>query len=535
MAWKSLARGPRGKLGSIAYAPSVKLLFWVLPIGSLIALWTVLVRLEIYRFALLPDPARSLEWGLGFVASPRFVIDTAYSTYRVWMAWTAACVIGIPLGLLIGWRRTFSLLVFPAMELLRPIPPIAWIPVAILFFPSVEPSVVFICFLGAFFPILLNAKTGVEQVNPDYFRAAQCLGASPRKIFRDVVVPGALPSILTGMAIGMGIAWMAVVAAEMIAGEFGLGYMIWDSYALARYPLIVVGMVIIGGLGSLSSGLIRWAGRRFIRWPPLPGPISAESRHRARGLARTIVNRAFLLRLCSPLILVALWYVLVSLPGLRRVPDPPAVFWTVVTLQKGLFLTEAVRSLLRVGAGFVLAALVGVPLGIVVGYSRTVRSVLFPIIEVLRPIPPIAWIPLSILFFVHVESQIVFLTFYGAFFPITYNTIAGVSGVDANLIRASRSLGANRWQVFRHIILPGSLPHIFTGLAVAMGVTWLMVIAAEMIASRGGLGYLTWEAYTTFNYPLILVGMASIGVIGALSSVLVRLIGRKAMPWRARW
>jgi len=126
--------------------------------------------------------------------------------------------------------------------------------------------VVFICFVGAFFPVLLNTKVGVEQIDLNYFRAASCLGAGPARVFWDVVLPGALPAIFTGLAVGMGIAWMAVVAAEMIAGEFGLGYMIWDAYALARYPLIVVGMVVIAWLGLASSALIRWLGRRLILW-----------------------------------------------------------------------------------------------------------------------------------------------------------------------------------------------------------------------------------------------------------------------------
>jgi len=237
-----------------------------LSILGLLAGWTLLVRLEVYRFGYLPDPLQAIWAAAGFLTSARFVSDAAYSTYRVWCAWLAACVIATPLGLLIGWNRTVGLLGFPALEVLRPIPPIAWIPAAILFFPGVEPSVIFICFVGAFFPILLNAKTGVEQIDARYFQAARCLGAGSWRLFVDVVLPGALPSLFTGLAIGMGVAWMAVVAAEMIAGEFGLGYMIWDAYALARYPLIVVGMVVIAGLGSASSAAIRWAAAHFLRW-----------------------------------------------------------------------------------------------------------------------------------------------------------------------------------------------------------------------------------------------------------------------------
>jgi NitT/TauT family transport system permease protein len=123
-----------------------------------------------------------------------------------------------------------------------------------------------ICFIGAFFPIIMNTITGVRLIDRDYFRAAQCLGSRPRHVFLHVVVPGALPSITTGIALGMGISWMASVAGEMISGKYGLGYRIWESYTLIRYPLIVVNMVVIGFLGWASSALIRWVSARVIPW-----------------------------------------------------------------------------------------------------------------------------------------------------------------------------------------------------------------------------------------------------------------------------
>jgi len=107
--------------------------------------------------------------------------------------------------------------------------------------------------------------------------------------------------------------------------------------------------------------------------------------------------------------------------------------------------------------------------------------------------------------------------------------------LDRRFIRAAKSQGASEWCVLRRIVLPGTMPHIFTGLSVAVGITWLMVIAAEMVASRGGLGYLTWEAYATFNYPMIFVGMTAIGILGALSSALLRCVNRRVMPWRKRF
>jgi len=238
----------------------------VASIVLLIAIWAALVRFGVYRFGFIPSPWSVLVAAAAYLTDRDFFLDAASSIYRVLAAWGASAVIGIPLGLLIGWKRWFSELTFPIVELLRPIPPIAWIPAGILFFPQIELSVIFICFIGSFFPIVLNTIAGVKQIDQTYFRAASCLGANDGEIFRDVVVRGAMPSIMIGLAVGMGINWMALVAAEMIAGEHGLGYMIWESYSLARYPRIVVGMIVIGIIGAGMSAGIRFFGRKMVPW-----------------------------------------------------------------------------------------------------------------------------------------------------------------------------------------------------------------------------------------------------------------------------
>ncbi len=242
--------------------PALRLLSIALMIGS----WALLVRFEIYRFGFIPSPASVVRAAAQYLTQKDFFLDAGASVLRVLAAWGISAVIGIPLGLLIGWKRRFRDLTFPVIELLRPIPPIAWIPAAILFFPQIELSVIFICFIGSFFPIVLNTIAGVKQIDQTYFRAASCLGANDREIFRDIVVPGAMPSIMIGLAVGMGINWMALVAAEMIAGEYGLGYMIWESYSLARYPRIVVGMIVIGIIGAGMSAAIRLLGRKMVPW-----------------------------------------------------------------------------------------------------------------------------------------------------------------------------------------------------------------------------------------------------------------------------
>lgn len=192
-------------------------------------------------------------------------------------------------------------------------------------------------------------------------------------------------------------------------------------------------------------------------------------------------------------------------------------------------------SLSRVLTGFIAAQVIGIPLGLAMGISKVFKGFTFPVFEILRPIPPIAWIPMAILFWPTRELSIYFLVFIGAFFIIVLNVIQGVSNIPTNIKWAALSLGAKPKDIFWRILLPGSLPSIVTGMTVGMGVTWNVLIAAEMIAAQGGLGRTTWEAYTNHNIPYIVVGMASIGLAGYLCSTILRWLGDKIMPWKRKF
>ncbi len=229
--------------------------------------------------------------------------------------------------------------------------------------------------------------------------------------------------------------------------------------------------------------------------------------------------------------LLGIWTLLSMVPWSVPIPSPLASFHALLRLDPVMLATDVALSCRRVGLGFLIAAILAVPLGIIAGYSRWIRNIVFPVIEVLRPIPPIAWIPLAILFFPTSESMVVFLTFLGAFFPIVYNTMSGFWSIKPMYIRSGKSLGASEWRLFWHVILPAMLPIVFAGLQIAIGISWLMVVAGEMMAAKGGVGALTWEAYQTGRYPLIFVGMAIIGVLGSLSSLLIKTISRTISRW----
>jgi NitT/TauT family transport system permease protein len=198
--------------------------------------------------------------------TPEYYQHIWVSVRRIGIAFSLATALGVPLGLFLGWSKTFREYVFPLFETLRPIPILAWVPLAILMFSGSETPVIFLTFLASFFATALNTMLGVESIDESYSRAASCLGASRWQIFREVIVPGAMPFIFTGLQISIGVAWFSLVAGEMVSGQFGLGYVINTSYTMVRYPTIVIGMITLGAVGYTTSAMVRMAGDYMMQW-----------------------------------------------------------------------------------------------------------------------------------------------------------------------------------------------------------------------------------------------------------------------------
>lgn len=215
---------------------------------------------------------------------------------------------------------------------------------------------------------------------------------------------------------------------------------------------------------------------------------------------------------------------------------PPLVVWQEFKLLVGTseFYTHILVSMQRIAIGFTLASVLGVLLGIVMGRIRLVEDIFIPYIEILRPIPAVAWIPLAILMMPTEESSIVYITFLGAFFPIVLNTVHGVEQTPETLVRAAKSLGANNRSIMWHVILPGALPSIMAGLAIGMGVSWFSLLAGEIISGQYGIGYFTWNSYTLVEYPKIIIGMLIIGALGTLSTLLVKQMSKPFLRWQER-
>jgi ABC-type nitrate/sulfonate/bicarbonate transport system permease component len=201
--------------------------------------------------------------------------------------------------------------------------------------------------------------------------------------------------------------------------------------------------------------------------------------------------------------------------------------------QKFLFY-HCAYSLVRVLCGFLIASVVAIPLGMILGRSNRLREICTPLIEIVRPIPPLAWIPLAILWFGIGLKSAAFIIFLGCFFPIVLSTVSGVLSVDKLLIDAARTLGADERDIFYKVLLPGSFPSIYTGLRIGMGIGWMTLVAAEFtgVKSGYGVGYMIMTARDIQRPDMILAGMITIGFIGFALDLLLRLCERRALKWR---
>ena len=217
---------------------------------------------------IFPTPAQVLIGTLELVEDGSLWQHIGASLLRVGVGYLLAVVVAIPLGLWMGWVKGAYTTLNQIFQILRPISPIAWIPIAILWFGVGNASPIYLIFISSVFPMIVQTTSGVHTIERRYLRAAENFGVSRRKLFRQVVFPAVLPQIIVGMRIGLGVAWLVVVAAEMIALRSGLGYLIIDSRnAGNRYDLVVAGMIIIGLIGLMLDGSMRLLeGLKSVRW-----------------------------------------------------------------------------------------------------------------------------------------------------------------------------------------------------------------------------------------------------------------------------
>ncbi len=232
------------------------------------------------------------------------------------------------------------------------------------------------------------------------------------------------------------------------------------------------------------------------------------------------MNKRKILPFILPITIIIVWYIITE--GLHLVapfvlPSPVDVLYSAINiLQSGKLVTNTVDTLFKVFSGLILASVVAIPLGILLGWYQTLEDLASFIISILRPIPPVAWIPFSILWFGIGTVPAVFIIFMGCVFPILVYTMDGVKRTDKVLIESAQTLGASDWDVLKRIIWPSAIPYIVSGLKVGVGIALMCTISAEMIGSSSGLGYMILTATNLFDTGTTVVGMLVIGLIGLI-------------------
>jgi NitT/TauT family transport system permease protein len=263
-----IARATSWRLGQV-------LLAIILPVALVIA-WQLSGTNGALFGGALPTPDRVwtawYQWAFGnptFGLNPyvgTWMQNILFSAERVAKGFALAIVVGVPLGILIGWSKLVASIVDPTIQWLRPVPITAWLPISIAIFGIRDFGSVFLITLGAFYPIVINATQGARDVEKNWIRAALMMGASPASTLWRVVLPAAMPSIFTGLRIGLGIGWTAVIVSEMVAVKSGLGYVLWDAYYVGRMDIVIADMISIGLLGYLSDRLIVALEHWALRW-----------------------------------------------------------------------------------------------------------------------------------------------------------------------------------------------------------------------------------------------------------------------------
>lgn len=252
------------RVPALGLRQGAKLLPYLYAAIGVIAVWQAVVTFARPPTALLPSPLMTARSFVQITASGELPIDAAYSVCRVLAAWGLAALIAIPLGFAMGRWQRFERVLDPVVELFRPISPLAWIPLAILWFGINEGGKIFVIFIGTFFPILLNTVAGAKGVDPTLINAGRILGCTDNlSLFRKVVLPASLPQVIVGLRISFGTGWAAIIAAELVAARSGLGYLISNGMEVLRSDLVLVGMVTIGVLGVLFDAVFRWIDARY--------------------------------------------------------------------------------------------------------------------------------------------------------------------------------------------------------------------------------------------------------------------------------
>jgi len=456
------------------------------------------------------------------------------STQLVLGGFAIGSCVAVVLACLMGYSPICKALINPLFQALRPIPPIAWIPISILWFGIGPAGKLFIISLAVLSPTLINTLTGIEGTDPRLIEAARVHGAHRLRVFFSVRLPSAVPMLFTGLRLGIQFAWMTLVAAELLGAYLGLGFVLENATTGIDTSMVIVGMLCVAALGAGMTLVLNYIESVVVRWVPAVGIRDTQV---GFSLAREL--RFALIGSIGIFCVLVLWYFATQERQISRVmPSPAAVIHTIVyrsvtpfagsTLPLDLFAT-AVKFFLA----FVIAGTAGVLIGLLMGASKMASMLMRPFFEVFRFVPPIAWVPFAVLWFGATLVAPVFVVSTGVLSVCVVNTARGVRLVPEPLVEAARTLGASPPRRLFTVIAPASLPSIVAGIRIALGVGWASVIGAELIVGTTGLGYFMVASEENGALAAVVAGMVIIGFCGAILDLSIRGVERALNEWWA--
>ncbi|MFR3457358.1 MAG: ABC transporter permease [Bilophila wadsworthia] len=527
------------------------LLLTILPYVSIIiffAFWEGVVRSGIIPNTLLASPSQVFAAFIDKLSNPN--PDGAIMATHAWtsiqeafIGYVLSLVVGIPLGLAMGWFNVVEGLFRPIFELIRPIP-IAWIPLTVFWFGIGLAGKVFIIWIAGIVPCVINSYVGVRMTNPTLIQMARTYGANNWQIFTQLCIPSALPMVFGALQLALAYCWTNLVAAELLAADSGLGFLITMGGRLGRPDIIVLGMICVGLSGAVIGFIIDQIERNC--WLASGGKRHDQFyRQRNRRPPKTANRSAFTSSL--PTSISSTWFPSsCSSPwGLRGeredLRDSPARPLEVVDqLYRLTYMKFAGTNLIghiwastqRVLIGFIAASVVAVPLGLFMALNKYVNAIVKPLFDLFKPMPPIAWVSIAILWFGIGEMSKVFIIIIGTFVPCLLNAYNGVRLVDPDLYDVIRVLGGKRRDEIFHVCFPASFPAVFAGLQISLSSAWTCVLAAELMNSRDGMGFLIKRGMDTHQPTLVLGGMVLIAAAAYGTSLLVTLFEGKLCPWK---
>ena len=475
---------------------------------------------------LLPNPVAVYDNLSISCASGEFIDDLEITLGELAAAFAISVTSGVTLGYLIS-RSPYAIEVFePLFAAIYAIPIILFLPLFVLFFGLGPASKIALGAAISFFPVVINTIAGFGHVDRLFVTAARSMGASDYHLFRHVLLPAALPVILTGLRMGFTTALLSIIGSETLASLAGLGHRIVhlaEAMEMARmfaYIVFVIAIAVI--LNTVVSTLEARGKRELMARPSSPLGIScafvgalADAAHRHRGPVRPLGNRGALVRRSA-----------VPQPAVAGDRRRSARCSTPAACRRRCSSPCSSSTV-----AFVLAVAIGLVLGLAIGLQPFVRRSFFPIVLLLYGMPQVTILPLFILFFgIGAASKIAFGVTHGVF-PIIVTVVAGVQNLKPILLTSARSMGASRWQIFRHVIFPHMVPSFFAGMRLGMSGVLLGVLLAELYVSIAGIGYFTTLFTQNFD-PTKLLGL--IGVLAAMAIVLNAIV-RRAETHFARW